>query len=128
LCFNPRPRARGGDEQTHAHISGVSRCFNPRPPRGGRLTVLKSVPAGTGFNHAPRVGGRLVDHIIPHRGDMFQSTPPAWGATYVERGTSRSTDVSIHAPRVGATGSLPEMLVVDPFQSTPPAWGATPTL
>ena len=57
----------------------------------------------------------------------FQSTLPVWGATRKRPGPNDSTDISIHAPRVGsdtcvfkADGSIGQ------FQSTLPVWGATP--
>ena len=79
--------------------------FNPRPPRGGRLPV----PATT-----------LLFHI-------FQSTPPARGATSVFSSLQSTLLISIHAPREGGDpisplSSLPRLKA---FQSTPPARGAT---
>ena len=59
-------------------------------------------------------------------GMMFQSTPPAWGATYDVPFGFLPYWVSIHAPRVGGDFTSMSMLT-SPFwfQSTPPAWGAT---
>ena len=74
--------------------------------------------------HAPRVGGDVVDAASWPLDSMFQSTPPAWGATL--RGPSMvHQPVSIHAPRVGGDvlGALALGRIA--FQSTPPAWGAT---
>ena len=79
---------------------------------------------------------------------VFQSTPPAWGATQARRGLAQLREVSIHAPRVGGDSRHPcpasrcscfnprpprggrppvASFAVFPnqFQSTPPAWGAT---
>ena len=53
--------------------------FNPRPPRGGR-------PVAQWFN---------IWHIL------FQSTPPARGATQVGAYAVRANAISIHAPREG---------------------------
>ena len=81
--------------------------------------------------------------------DLFQSTPPVWGATCQLFGVHLQGDISIHAPRVG--GDLVVALAVGQhrlisihaprvggdcwastctagtfrFQSTPPVWGAT---
>ena len=58
---------------------------------------------------------------------MFQSTPPAWGATWGMTPSEVATMlVSIHAPRVGSdhTRNM-AMFSVSVFQSTPSAWGAT---
>ena len=57
---------------------------------------------------------------------MFQSTPPAWGATADGQEPGHYESVSIHAPRVG--GDMYAQTHPDgfkTFQSTPPAWGAT---
>ena len=54
--------------------------FNPRSPRGERLTLPSSCSSSKGF----------------------QSTLPAWGATPDGRHTRRDRRISIHAPRVGS--------------------------
>ena len=53
--------------------------FNPRPPRGERLVSVG------GFQHP----------------FLFQSTPPARGATSTFMAFSTSAMISIHAPREG---------------------------
>ena len=53
--------------------------FNPRPPRGGRLSAQ-----------------RTAVHIV-----TFQSTPPARGATSARRHPRGIRKISIHAPREG---------------------------
>ena len=53
--------------------------FNPRPPRGGRLY--------------------LWPLCLPVW--VFQSTPPARGATGQDRQKKQAGDISIHAPREG---------------------------
>jgi len=58
------------------------RRFNPRPPRGGRR----------------------IHFVIYRLNRLFQSTPPAWGATPLAHDSA---------------------LYLMLFQSTPPAWGAT---
>ncbi len=80
------------------------RCFNPRPPRGGR--------------HA-------ADEVIGEDGG-FQSTPPARRATEAMGQAITERYVSIHAPREegDATVSAATMSPVA-FQSTPPARRAT---
>ena len=82
---------------------------------------------------------------------MFQSTPPAWGATWADVYSDMLGVVSIHAPRVGGDtthpgsgagicgfnprpprGGRPSVSRLpardEVFQSTPPAWGATDIL
>ena len=79
---------------------------------------------------------------------MFQSAPPAWGATTLplrrcllpgvsiraprvggdgpERDHQGHQGVSIRAPRVGGDRTVAAVLAaLDAFQSAPPAWGAT---
>ena len=100
--------------------------FNPRPPCGERRFRLVANPTVK----------------------KFQSTPPVWGATCLNKCATPRREVSIHAPRVGSdpvaqavcgrrfgfnprppcgerrrnTGSGSRSSV---FQSTPPVWGAT---
>ena len=83
-AFQSTPPARGA---TVKHIE--RRCyadhFNPRPPRGGRLSVLKIKPTMA----------------------LFQSTPPARGATHKRRGPQKINRISIHAPREGGDPTRP---------------------
>ena len=78
--------------------------FNPRPPRGGRLKIDREVPV-----------------VVP-----FQSSPPARGATRIQREKFSPEVISILAPREGGD------VIVEAdkskgigFQSSPPARGAT---
>jgi len=101
--------------------------FNPRPPRGGRPPARHSRSWIT----------------------SFQSTPPAWGATWASefvwrrvmgfnprppRGGRRSTFPALSSrrccfnprpPRGGRPWTNTASIVRMAFQSTPPAWGAT---
>ena len=79
LNFNPRPR-EGGDHLQNAHIID-QKDFNPRPPRGGRhIGVARSFLTGQISIHAPREGGDSMISL-KMRLLIFQSTPPARGAT-----------------------------------------------
>ena len=57
---------------------------------------------------------------------VFQSTPPARGATSGANGVEHRYAISIHAPREGGD-PIPYLnqLAYSEFQSTPPARGAT---
>ena len=100
--FNPRP-PRGGRLPQVCDASEFER-FNPRPPRGGRHAKARATQmVDKGFNPRPPRGGRRHRHGLPARSLRFQSTPPAWGATF----------------------PLTLSITVTAFQSTPPAWGAT---
>ena len=78
--------------------------FNPRSPRGER-PIFRVQGAENG---------------------KFQSTLPAWGATFLFLPLLRWHVISIHAPRVGSdTISTNADNRYTIFQSTLPAWGAT---
>ena len=98
--------------------------------------------------HAPRVGSDDFRRVFCSYGFRFQSTLPAWGATFLYVFNQTVGVISIHAPRVGsdpwlsgapyprltfqstlpawgATLAIGRAGVIGPFQSTLPAWGAT---
>ena len=51
--------------------------------------------------HAPREGGDLARLCVPDVPTLFQSTPPARGATISGNGEKYDQQISIHAPREG---------------------------
>ena len=55
--------------------------FNPRPPRGGRRYRRNLPPAYANFNPRPPRGGRRMLSCLITISCIFQSTPPARGAT-----------------------------------------------
>ena len=99
--------------------------FNPRPPRGGRLCLCgTAIELSCISIHAPREGGdtavpvscrplfSIFQSTPPARGatglllflfgwGLFQSTPPARGATWDSWAKSCCLRISIHAPREG---------------------------
>mgnify|MGYP003247457414 CR=1 FL=1 len=81
------------------------RCyFNPRSPHGERPMTLYRL----------RIEA------------AFQSTLPAWGATYSYLKGAYTMTISIHAPRMGSDfKSCAYVARYVTFQSTLPAWGAT---
>ncbi len=85
-------------------VPQMSAYFNPRPPCGGRPDH-PSPRAGRSISiHAPRVGGDVMIRTLINGRELFQSTPPVWGATLC---------LSLIRPQLHQ------------FQSTPPVWGAT---
>ena len=54
--------------------------------------------------HAPREGGDRRKHTTMCCGVIFQSTPPARGATLSSRNQYMAQIISIHAPREGGDG------------------------
>src|ERR1022692_1528692 len=120
-------------------------CFNPRRPRGRRLSASdrQSIEVMVSI-HAAREGGDLQSlavvavtvvsiHAAREGGDLcmfdsiqisgpFQSTPPARAATFCQMGCSPKQGVSIHAAReggdeFGGRGPGPG----GPVQTSPPA-------
>ena len=113
----------GGDPRTPAPPA-AKRYFNPRPPRGGRPPFCSNTqPFCPHFNprpreggdgsldvignkavisiHAPREGGDVLPKDKADEIALFQSTPPARGATAGHHLTVAAQVISIHAPREG---------------------------
>ena len=61
--------------------------------------------------HAPREGGDLMRKAISCVSYIFQSTPPARGATRDGRTSRPNRGISIHAPREGGDGAADVPLV-----------------
>ncbi len=60
------------------------------------------VPASReNFNPRPPCGGRRLDPEDVKKYNLFQSTPPVWGATSGDLTNWALKMISIHAPRVG---------------------------
>ncbi len=68
----------GGDSSAGVEQAGIF-DFNPRPPRGGRLSCK----------------------VVNCAEKLFQSTPPARGATFHDDLIRYTDYISIHAPREG---------------------------
>ena len=124
--FQSAPPARGATKPRPGGKSGRG-CFNPRPPHGerrGPLDLPRRVP-GVSIR-APRTGSDAG--ITSHSGSLyivFQSAPPARGATGISLSGIASPRVSIRAPRTGSDhGERPNVRDLL-FQSAPPARGAT---
>ena len=78
--FQSTPPARGATARTPAG-SPRRLDFNPRPPRGGRPFCSISLTLSAHFNPRPPRGGRQPLLLKPKPPILFQSTPPARGAT-----------------------------------------------
>ena len=108
------------------NLKDTRQYFNPRSPHGERRI-------------------QSIHHVIAV---LFQSTLPAWGATYEDESIAEEVYISIHAPRMGSDqfvfcGSIDHEyfnprsphgerqkrydmpICFHLFQSTLPAWGAT---
>ena len=128
---------------------GAHADFNPRTPCG----VRRDMGGGPGrkprdFNPRTPCGVRRANPPSSPNWAVFQSTHPVWGATPRQCIFIGTTNISIHAPRVGCDfglyvppgvllisihaprvgcdirtqGTVPEVVT---FQSTHPVWGAT---
>ena len=101
--------------------------FNPRPPRGGRRWI--AIPLRPSYMisiHAPREGGDSGGRSGRGWRGVFQSTPPARGATQATRPNHKpQKDFNPRPPRGGRPALLSSTSTGSPFQSTPPARGAT---
>ena len=122
--FNPRP-PRGGRHRV-AESTTIVRRFNPRPPRGGRPSGPPPCASVKGFNPRPPRGGRQRRAIAMWTGDLFQSAPPARGATVIRVVQLDAVTLVFQSapPARGATTAHADVQVAS-FQSAPPARGAT---
>ena len=100
--------------------------FNPRPPRGGRLPAAVPAQADVDFNPRPPRGGRLGCGSWNRTSSLFQSTPPARGATkHGQKQRPGQRNFNPRPPRGGRLYSTFTPRFAALFQSTPPARGAT---
>ena len=83
------------------------------------LIIMRAHPASKLGEGATAVtGAELCERL-------FQSTPPARGATTAQRSVGNDRIFQSTPPARGATASVPRRSLMPPFQSTPPARGAT---
>ena len=127
LLFQSTPPREGGDTMDLQDPGGAGGISIHAPPRGGRRIFRQGYPVRRAISiHAPPRGGRLRLSRCQRCQIVFQSTPPARGATTWGKYQTQRAKISIHAPREG--GDVPHMLRCfwqKEFQSTPPARGAT---
>ena len=124
--FQSTPPARGATPDT-VRAWFPSWHFNPRPPRGGRRYDNSQQRDSCGISiHAPREGGDWQSAETPDSINIFQSTPPARGATKIRFHTiQRDFDFNPRPPRGGRPCITHPFCFKYAFQSTPPARGAT---
>ena len=124
--FYPRPP--GGGRPTI--VFGTKTCFHfyPRPPGGGRRCTINANCPGEDISiHALRVEGDGLPHTLRHKFGRFLSTPSGWRATVTNYGIITQRRISIHALRVeGDPLLVADRFFDDPFLSTPSGWRATP--
>ena len=120
--FNPRPR-EGGDVRTYE--GSTSNCISIHAPReGGDVTPTCWITGTSDFNPRPPRGGRPLVSMVPPSKLVFQSTPPARGATAGHYLTVPAQVISIHAPREGGDmGASRSARALKNFNPRPPRGG-----
>ena len=119
------PREGGDNGQIHIRLRNHISIH--APPRGGRLLHYTGNVSDTAISiHAPREGGDWQSAETPDSINIFQSTPPARGATKIRFHTiQRDFDFNPRPPRGGRPCITHPFCFKYAFQSTPPARGAT---
>ena len=133
-----------------AHVNQVKLPeFQSTLPAWGATACQQLVSEGKEFQSTLPAWGATACQQLVSEGKEFQSTLPAWGATpppapaptsadfnprsprgerRIPKGYQFTTEISIHAPRVGSDNSFAfAESSSKEFQSTLPAWGATPS-
>ena len=123
-------------------------CFNSRTPCGVRPMVMRRVLSELVFQFTHPVWGATHYKLGQALRFKFQFTHPVWGATLSPQLAIKTSDVSIHAPRVGCDYHLKLITsrtrrfnsrtpcgvrlivlvrssMMCTFQFTHPVWGAT---
>ena len=123
--FYPRPPG-GGRHSILITTPRWKRNFYPRPPGGGRLSTSTPIWRSLYFYPRPPGGGRRVPfRPRPGRTD-FYPRPPGGGRRIVNSLMWTDVQISIHALRVEGDktcGELPSC--TGSFLSTPSGWRAT---
>ena len=83
------------------------------PRKGGDVGVAAEGMYRINFNPRPPQGGRRENTRRRFRWLIFQSTPPARGATVIVQHPEKPLDISIHAPRKGGDDRIPTFGVAD---------------
>ena len=92
---------REGGDFWPAWVSGSICDFNPRPPRGGRQRKNDQSTRANIFQSTPPARGATPIVGLWLMLLIFQSTPPARGATNMLHKQYKDFSISIHAPREG---------------------------
>jgi len=96
------PRA-GGDLMASPHTASIAIRFNPRPPRGGRpVEVIGDINDDVVFQSAPPARGATgLTQFMPPTGRVSIRAPRAGGDRCRQASIRRAHRVSIRAPRAG---------------------------
>ena len=123
--FNPRP-PRGG-RLFRGRLGQLEDNFNPRPPRGGRQQAQdKDFPRLVISIHAPREGGDYAVADVRPLAQHFNPRPPRGGRLcWCIKEVTQWRLFQSTPPARGATATVKGVKAAHGFQSTPPARGAT---
>ena len=126
--FQSTPPARGATAAAEIIFKTLDISIHA-PREGGDVAVAVFCFPCIHFNPRPPRGGRLERGVAGRVSGVFQSTPPARGATLLLCSLFPVSRISIHAPREGGDPHhCPKCKKTCKFQSTPPARGATVTV
>ena len=115
---------RTGGDTPSPGLRREPRCFNPRPPHGGRRFSSLSGPGANKFQSTPPARGATYRLRILYAPLSFQSTPPARGATIILLSYILIINVSIHAPRTGGDRAASMFMAsIKGFNPRPPHGG-----
>ena len=99
-CFNPRP-PHGGRQAHRARCVATGTVSIRAPRTGGDRSMIRACRPRACFNPRPPHGGRRVSRTVFTCSSVFQSAPPARGATPASDEHRLWYEVSIRAPRTG---------------------------
>ena len=106
------PKRTGHDISIHAPAWGATYrerrgidydlYFNPRSRMESDSTSRARPSWKSNFNPRSRMGSDEESESVESEEEVFQSTPPAWGATGALHQRRAERAISIHAPRMGS--------------------------
>ena len=122
--FNPR--SPHGERPNERNQNTRQDHFNPRSPHGERQSPLcLAFLDFLYFNPRSPHGERRRLRLNLLMSKRFQSTLPAWGATFCKSMFSRCTNFNPRSPHGERHCRILNLSLRRLFQSTLPAWGAT---
>ena len=125
MHFNPR--SPHGERRHRLELLRPHDDFNPRSPHGERLSSAAGTGKGNTFQSTLPARGATCARVGKSRNHgRFQSTLPARGATFpLPLARARATHFNPRSPHGERRNIIRERKRVVPFQSTLPARGAT---
>ena len=96
---------REGDDRVPGPSIQGSRYFYPRPPRGGRLSIVIYASTMLRFLSTSPARGTTVNSNRSNFINRFLSTSPARGTTVPLGAVEAACPISIHVPREGDDGA-----------------------